>query len=260
MMVELKSRGLVSKVSEKELHSKLCTLLGLSSNEARLYISMLQNENFTASELSELSGIHRSRIYDNLRGLEAKKLIHSTDQNPLRVKLLSPQEAVSQISQDMIIEHKKQLEAITALGILLDAEVQTRSGRIKVKPHVLLLEDALFELRTLLNSAKERVWVTKRTSGGVVDWFILKAELGKLISLKADIRFLSDRPIGFPFDIRINPDVSLSFALIDHTVIAFLMPSNESSEGQFFVTQNSEYVSFFEQAFLKWWDHPQHPG
>ena len=255
MNKELRFRESVYHSINEELHSKLCSVFHLTSNEARLYILMLQDKYYTASQLSKLSGINRSRIYDNLRGLEAKKLIYSTNQNPLKFKVLSPQEVVVQISQELAIEHQKELEEITALGILLDAEIERQTGSVdEVKPNVVPLEDAVAELRTLLDAATERVWVTKRTSGGVVDWFALRAELSRLQKNGTDIRFLSDRPFGFPFDLKVNSDVSLSFALIDDTVVAFLLPNTESIEGQLFVTQNTEYLRFFEQTFLNWWD------
>jgi sugar-specific transcriptional regulator TrmB len=214
---------------------------------------MLQDEFFTASELSDLSGIHRSRIYDNLRGLEAKRLIVSTDQNPLRFKLVPPKKAVSYITESLISEHQIQLQEISDLGFLLESALQNRASRISVKPQVVPLEEAIFELRTLLDKARTRVWVTKRTSGGIIDWFALRAELGKLLSEGVDIRFLSDRQIGFPFDLRVKPDVPVSFAIIDNTVVSFLIPSAMDEEGQIFVTRNLEYVKFFELTFLGWW-------
>lgn len=250
----MNSRNLSYHTKEDDLQSKLSSIFGLTSNEARLYITMLQDEYFTASELSERSGIHRSRIYDNLRGLEAKKLIFCADQNPLRFRLIPPQAAVTHITEKLISEHQNQLHEIAELGFLLENEIQKRTNRESLRPRVLPLQEAISELKSLLESTKRRVWVTKRTSGGVVDWFALRAELGKLLTKGIDIRFLSDKAIGFPFDLKINHDVSLSFSLIDDTVIEFLLPSIEDNEGQIFITQNPEYVEFFEKTFLRWWD------
>ncbi|MFW9848938.1 MAG: TrmB family transcriptional regulator [Candidatus Thorarchaeota archaeon] len=251
----MNSERITSQATEEEIHGRLCSVFNLTQNEARLYISMLQNEFYTASELSELSGIHRSRIYDNLKGLEAKKLVQSTDQNPLRFKLIPPKEAVAHISNALISEHKSQLREISELGILLDIEIQKRSEMSVHRPQILPLENAILELRDLLRSTKRRVWVTKRTSGGLVDWFSLRAELGKLLSEGIDIRFLSDRPIGFPFDLRVRESVSVSFAIIDDTTVSFLIPSDADNDGQLFITRNKEYLRFYEDTFLRWWSN-----
>lgn len=49
--------------------------LGLSQNESKCYVSLLQYGSSSANEISRKSGVHRVAVYDALRGLREKGLI-----------------------------------------------------------------------------------------------------------------------------------------------------------------------------------------
>ena len=69
--------------------------LGLTMYEAQAYVTLTSLISSTASEVSEKSGIPRSKIYDVLKGLIKKNFIEVEDGRPLTYNVKSPVEVLS---------------------------------------------------------------------------------------------------------------------------------------------------------------------
>lgn len=63
---------------------------GFTSNEAKAYLSLLQNNPATGYEVSGKSGIPRSAIYEILKRLESTGMVSCVDTNPTRYIPLPP--------------------------------------------------------------------------------------------------------------------------------------------------------------------------
>jgi len=63
---------------------------GFTSNEAKTYLSLLQNNPATGYEISGNSGIPRSAIYEILKRLESTGMVSCVDTNPTRYIPLPP--------------------------------------------------------------------------------------------------------------------------------------------------------------------------
>ncbi len=63
---------------------------GFTSNEAKTYLSLLQNNPATGYEISGKSGIPRSAIYEILKRLETTGMVSCVDSNPTRYIPLPP--------------------------------------------------------------------------------------------------------------------------------------------------------------------------
>ena len=63
---------------------------GFTSNEAKTYLSLLQNNPATGYEVSGKSGIPRSAIYEILKRLESTGMVSCVDTNPTRYIPLPP--------------------------------------------------------------------------------------------------------------------------------------------------------------------------
>ncbi len=68
--------------------------LGLTEYESRAYIGLVESGPTTARDLSEISGVPHSRIYDILSKLENRGWIESQSGRPARYRAKSPSEAV----------------------------------------------------------------------------------------------------------------------------------------------------------------------
>ena len=69
--------------------------MGLTMYEAQAYVTLTSLISSTASEISEKSGIPRSKIYDVLKGLINKNFIDVEDGRPLTYNVKSPVEVLS---------------------------------------------------------------------------------------------------------------------------------------------------------------------
>lgn len=69
--------------------------MGLTLYEAQAYVTLTSLISSTASEISEKSGIPRSKIYDVLKGLINKDFIEVEDGRPLTYNVRSPVEVLS---------------------------------------------------------------------------------------------------------------------------------------------------------------------
>ena len=251
----MNDRPLTDLISDAQLQSNLVRVLSLTQNEARLYCAMFKGDSFTATELSHATDIHRSRIYDNLRGLEAKKLVEQTNMDPLRFRAVQPKNAVKIIIESIEAEHRTRIQEVMALGIKLDAIYMNITKQEPTSGiRTIALADSISELSRILESARERVWVSKHTSGGIVDWFVLRTHLNQLLQSNVDVRFLTDRSVRAGYNTRILSKISLSYAIIDSFSITFFISTNAENEGQMMVSSNPDYVGFLEQVFLDDWD------
>ncbi|MHA1959580.1 MAG: TrmB family transcriptional regulator [Candidatus Thorarchaeota archaeon] len=232
---------------------ELIRVLGLTPNEARLYTVMLQGANFTASSLAKLTGIHRTRTYDNLRGLESKKMTRSVGSEPKRFEVVPPQDAIRGRLQALAEEYERSVHEITALSHLLERYREKRGQDERSTSYVQPIDDAITELRRLLSTASRRLWVSKRTAGGIEDWFALKNEIAELSARGIDVRFLADSPIDTGMGFRSSKAVTLSFALVDDWTVCFFLPESDPTAGHMLVTQDSDYVSFLSNLFSSWW-------
>lgn len=68
-------------------------MLGLSSQEARVYVSLLQQPSATGYELARVSGLPRANVYQVLSGLLTKNAIQLVSNDPAQVRPAAAVEA-----------------------------------------------------------------------------------------------------------------------------------------------------------------------
>lgn len=85
-----------------EVIQKTLARLGLSRNEARVYLHLARHEECKASEVSEALCLHRTETYRILRDLEKQGLVSSVFEKPLKFIATPFQKAI-----DLLIEAKK---------------------------------------------------------------------------------------------------------------------------------------------------------
>lgn len=73
--------------------------LGLKEYEARCFLALSQVPSATAKEISELSEVPRTRVYDAVRVLEAQGLVEVQHSNPQKFRAVTITEAMSTLRQ-----------------------------------------------------------------------------------------------------------------------------------------------------------------
>ena len=121
---------------------------GLSEYEAKALLTLLSKGELTAKEISELSGIPRTSVYDVMSSLESKGLVKSFGK-PLRFRALKTDEILSILSKKV----SDNLE-------LLKRELPKLETDEEIEEVKVYRGDAVFGiLRMLVGSAKERIQV-----------------------------------------------------------------------------------------------------
>lgn len=101
---------------------------GLTSYEARSYLSLLERSKLTGAEVARLAEVPRSRIYDTLEQLELKGLCQKT---PGKVKLYSAVEP-SQLKDVLVkLEKDRASVRIEKLQFEIEKEKEQLNDRIK---------------------------------------------------------------------------------------------------------------------------------
>jgi sugar-specific transcriptional regulator TrmB len=97
----------ISDKSRKAMES-----LGLTSYEIKVYLSLLEQGSMTASDISKLSGVPYSKIYEVLNSLDNKVWLESDSSRPQKFYPKSPSTALEAVRLQKEIEIKNNEEII----------------------------------------------------------------------------------------------------------------------------------------------------
>ncbi len=86
-----------TKLNQRAIHS--LEQVGFSTYESRVYLGLLKHSPITGYQLSKLSGVPRSRIYETLERLVAKGCAVALDTEPAQYSPLSAHELVAQLQE-----------------------------------------------------------------------------------------------------------------------------------------------------------------
>lgn len=95
-------------ITEKETAVELLQQLGLKEYEAKCFVALTRLPRGTAKEISEVSEVPRTRIYDATRVLESKGLVEIQHSNPQQFRAVPITEAVETLRK----EYEKRSEAL----------------------------------------------------------------------------------------------------------------------------------------------------
>src|SRR4030042_6398097 len=104
---------------EKDLVKRL-TDFGLSVNQAKVYLSIIQSASTSANTISKTTRLHQQDIYKILPKLEEMGLITKTADRPVTIEAIPMEEALSHI---VSMEQQKANQRITRLKADLKALV-----------------------------------------------------------------------------------------------------------------------------------------
>jgi len=164
-----------------------------SKYESSCYLALLAKHPSNGSQLSALSGISRSRIYDVLRGLAKKKLVFEIEKG-LYVPL--PFE-----------ELKKRLRSqfdsnLRILDDQLDAMVKQSSFEYLFTLNG--VEEVIAKAKDIINSSAQELYLRLFPK----TWEQLKKPIQRAIRRGVVIRFISMGPMELVYDIQVfHPDV-----------------------------------------------------
>ena len=116
----------MANAHSKEQSIDLLQQLGLKEYEARAFVALARLPQGTAKEISEVSDVPRTRVYDSIRVLEEKGLVEIHHSNPKQFRAVSVPEAVSILKSEYdsrVDSLREQLESLEPVERDDDTEV-----------------------------------------------------------------------------------------------------------------------------------------
>ncbi len=124
---------------------------GFTSNEAKTYLSLLQNNPATGYEVSGKSGIPRSAIYEILKRLESTGMVSCVDTNPTRYIPLPPDHLFD------LLENKFTSNLDTLKDSLRNVNTDLEIGDLwNIRGYDSMVDRA----RTMIRNAKQSVYLS----------------------------------------------------------------------------------------------------
>jgi sugar-specific transcriptional regulator TrmB len=231
---------------------------GLSSYEARAYVTMITKGTISASELAYYADLPRTKVYPVLLKLEKKKLAIISKSKPIMCTAIAPQDAFDEIIHEQIDKVNAMNALVTNLKKVSEDTKKLQGSEEKRYFH-LNANNVVNQLRQMINGAKSSVHIIADPLGlnllaeckeqllGV-----LRRDLDvKIITSPSQIGSEAFRIIPDGTKIRIA-DINQNCFIFDKTEL--LIIDNENGKGALFssteVLGNNQSISF-----MNTWDH-----
>ena len=148
---------------------RILEAFGLSEYESRAYAALIFRGISTASELSDVSGVPYTRMYDVLSGLESKGLVTRIPGRPMRFRAVHPSVAVRNLKARIMSEFERRMRELDELEKELVAEAAPlyEKARIRVSEEVQVLRGRVSVhgmISTMLSERGDAVVVSSPTS------------------------------------------------------------------------------------------------
>ncbi len=101
---------------QKQLFEKVKDNFNLNAYEAKVYASLLSRGICSAGQLSDISGVPRSRCYDVLEALEKKGFVFQKIGKPIRYIPVHPDEVVDTLKKNAKIEEQRLLSLYDSIS------------------------------------------------------------------------------------------------------------------------------------------------
>jgi HTH-type transcriptional regulator, sugar sensing transcriptional regulator len=253
---------------ENDLVAQL-TRLGLTSYEAKAYLTLIRRDSFTAAQVSRQSGLPRQRIYDVLGSLVQKGLASARPGSVVKYAATSPDLAI-----DLLVEaHRRQLAEMEreARSIVDGLKPAFEAGQTHTDPleYIEVLRDrrAINErFAELQQSVKREILVfTKPPYATPPQENVEGLQVIKTHEARSIYEFgVFDDPavaegvrrfVEAGEDARFVPQLPLKLVIIDETIVMFGMedPVAGSSDLTIVVVEHSSLARVLKTAFDAIW-------
>ncbi|MCX8190938.1 MAG: hypothetical protein N3D78_02005 [Candidatus Aenigmarchaeota archaeon] len=146
--------------------------IGLNLYERNIWVALLSKGSASVGELTELSGVPRSRAYDILESLANKGFIVLQPTKPLKAVAIPPEEALERVKKKLEEQMKKQIEKIEELKnsqVLKELVSLYKSGIKSVSPEEIvgaLKGNSIFQqLETMFKVANKKISIVTTPEG-----------------------------------------------------------------------------------------------
>lgn len=181
--------------------------LGLTEYETRAYVSLVSSGTSTAGDLSEVSGVPHSRIYDVLSKLERRGWVESQSGRPARYRAKPPSEVLRLVKLRREEKFKEASETIRQ-----ELEPLYKEGGEVEKPNVWVIhgnQEILGRMEQMFTRAEIRVLISLPYFPEEFSHF--KDFIPLLETKNLDIRILTSEENEFTQELESHPDLEVGF-------------------------------------------------
>lgn len=246
------------------------TRLGLTSYEAKAYLTLIRRDSFTAAQVARQSGLPRQRIYDVLGSLVQKGLAVARPGSVVKYSATAPELAVDQL----LTAHRDDLSKMErdARQMISDLKPAYEAGQEKTDPleYIEVLRDrrAINERFAELQSGvkKEILVFTKPPYATPPQENVEGLEVIQDHEARSLYEFsVFDEPavmrgvqrfVEAGEDARFVPELPLKLVIIDETIVMFGMedPVAGGSELTMMVVEHKSLALVLKTAFNAIWE------
>jgi sugar-specific transcriptional regulator TrmB len=246
------------------------TRLGLTSYEAKAYLTLIRRDSFTAAQVARQSGLPRQRIYDVLGSLVQKGLAVARPGTVVKYAATAPEVAIDLL----LTSHRDELSRMEhdARGMVKDLKPAFEAGQVHTDPleYIEVLRDrrAINERFAELQSAvkKEILVFTKPPYATPPQENVEGLEVIATHEARSLYEFsVFDEPavmrgvqrfVEAGEDARFVPELPLKLVIIDETIVMFGMedPVAGSSDLTIVVVEHQSLAKVLKTAFNAIWE------
>lgn len=125
---------------------------GISPQESKAYIALLERDNVTGYTLSKNAGIHSSKIYGILSRLLERQFIIATDTHPVKYVPRKPDEILATIKKEFD-------EALKTLNTDMNRIYNSQTKRELITWNITTRSDVFRKVRELINQATDSIFL-----------------------------------------------------------------------------------------------------
>lgn len=230
----------------KELVKKLRDI-GLNSYEAKIFLALLYKGVASAGELSEITGVPRSRSYDVLESLEKKGFIILKLGKPIKYMALNPEEALERVKNRIKANAQSKIEELEKLKNSnlfkeLNALFEDSKNVKEEKIGILKGNAILAYLNSKISNAKKSVLISLTKNSLSWNEKYLSKLLNEAKNKGIEIRIISpNKSENFKDMEQQSGDPALRFYVIDDEAIVML--NDSTAEDAMALVFNSDYFN-----------------
>ncbi len=260
-------------IVKDEFLSRLRKIFDLNLYEVKVWAAILSRGNSTAGELSNISGVPRSRTYDILESLEKKGFIVMKLGKPIKFVAIKPDEVVERVKRNLTAHTKERLQRLETLKddeVLGELNNLFTKGVKFVEPSELSgslrgRENLYNQLDMMIRSAEKSVTIVTTHEGINRKWEALMPSLEKANKRGIKIRVAAPidsnnisvaREFKKLAEIRNLENIRARFVIIDSNQLMFMLLDDEKFHPSYDVGVwiNTEFFAqaleqFFELAW-----------
>ncbi len=142
--------------------------LGMGKYQARALIALMKHGEAKASEVSDLSGVPRAKVYGVLDQLADMGFVDKIPGRPVRFRAKSPERIIERIKYNIIIEYNRMLNRIENMEKELFSSLKALYSESEVRTRELMRvvsvgEPSERETRILYNQAKTEINIVSKS-------------------------------------------------------------------------------------------------